>query len=262
MAWFHRANAPLRDWPRQRVWIIGASSGIGAELARALLARGARVALSARRREPLVALAQVGARALVLPFDVADGPGWAAAWSALRQQWGGADLVVFCAARYQPERAWEVRAATARATIETNLVSAYQCIETVLPDLMERGAGAIALVASVAGYMGLPRASVYGPTKAALINLAESLYLDLRGRGVGIYLVNPGFVRTPMTAVNTFAMPALIDPDEAALRIVAGFEAGRFEIDFPRRFTRVLRWVSRLPYAVRFPLLRRALGLR
>ena len=103
---------------------------------------------------------------------------------------------MFCAAHYEPERAWEVRTAAARSTIEVNLVSVYCGLETVLPAMLERHGGGVAIVASVAGYLGLPNASVYGPTKAALINLAELLYADLHPRGIGVYLVNPGFVKT------------------------------------------------------------------
>ncbi len=253
-------NPRLRDWTGKRVWLVGASSGIGAALALLLLERGARVALSARSRDALDALGKPYPQSLVLPMDVTRPDAWMQAHGVLVEAWGGADLVVFCAAQYQPERSWEVRAERAGATIAANLTSVYMGLEVVLPPMLARGSGALALVASVAGYMGLPNASVYGPTKAALINLAELLFLDLRPRGLGVYLINPGFVRTPLTARNDFHMPALITPELAATRIVEGLAAGRFEIDFPRRFTRVLRLISRLPYRWRFALLRRALG--
>jgi short-subunit dehydrogenase len=144
--------------------------------------------------------------------------------------------------------------------LASNLGSVYFGLEVVLPALLKRGSGAVALVASVAGYLGLPNATVYGPTKAALINLAELLYLDLRHRGVAVTLIKPGFVQTALTARNKFRMPALITPEEAAGYILAGFAAGRFEIDFPWRFTRVLRLLSHLPYRLRFSLLGRMLG--
>jgi short-subunit dehydrogenase len=258
--WFSSFNPRLRDWPAQRVWLVGASSGIGAALAKGLLERGARVALSARSVDALQALAQPHAGALVLAMDAANPQDWSDGHAKLCAAWGGVDLVIFCAAQYQPERSWQVRSERARSTIATNLSSVYFGLEAVLPAMIERGTGALAVVASVAGYMGLPNATVYGPTKAALINLAELLYLDLRPRGIGVYLINPGFVRTPLTALNDFPMPALILPEQAAERIVEGFERGRFEIDFPRRFTRVVRMLSRLPYRWRFAVLRRALG--
>ena len=107
----------------------------------------------------------------------------------------------------------------------------------MLPALLAQGHGAIGIVSSVAGYRGLPKALVYGASKAALINFAETLYLDLRPRGLGVYLINPGFVKTPLTDKNEFRMPALITAEEAAAEILAGLRAGRFEIHFPRRFT-------------------------
>jgi len=254
-------NPRLRDWTGQRVWLIGASSGIGAALAHELLGRGARVALSARNPQALQAVAERRDNALVLPMDATEAADWEASHAMLRAQWGGADLVIFCAAQYEPERAWEVHADQARRTIEVNLVSVYRGLETVLPAMLERRAGGLAIVASVAGYLGLPNASVYGPTKAALINLAELLYADLHPRGLGVYLINPGFVKTRLTARNAFPMPGLQTPEQAARKIREGFEAGRFEIAFPRRFTVPLRLFGLLPYRWRFFVLQRALGL-
>ncbi len=255
-------NPRLLDWNGLRVWIIGASSGIGAALAQELLGRGARVALSARNREALQEVAAGRDSALVLPMDVTDAAAWEASHALLRAQWGTPDLVLFCVAhaQYEPERAWDVHTPAARAMIEVNLVSVYCGLETVLPSLLERGTGGVAIVASVAGYLGLPNASVYGPTKAALINLAELLYADLHPRGLGVYLINPGFVKTRLTARNAFPMPGLQTPEQAATRIRIGLEQGRFEIAFPRSFTLPLRLFGLLPYRLRFFLLRRALG--
>ena len=258
--WFSPLNPPRRDWHGQRVWLVGASSGIGAALARALLAAGARVALSARTRERLAEVAGRSRNALVLPLDATDPAQWDAGLRTLEAEWKGVDLVIFCSAQYQPERAWDVKAEGVRSMLASNLASVYFGLEAVLPGLMDRGSGGVALVASVAGYMGLPNATVYGPTKAALINLAELLYLDLRPRGIAVTLINPGFVQTALTARNKFRMPALITAEEAAAYILAGFAAGRFEIDFPWRFTRLLRLASGLPYRLRFPLLGRLLG--
>jgi short-subunit dehydrogenase len=127
--------------------------------------------------------------------------------------------------------------------------------------MVARRRGHVAIVASVAGYGGLPTAAAYGPTKAALINLAETLYLDLSPRGIGVWIVNPGFVRTPLTDRNEFPMPALISADEAATHIVEGLASGRFEIHFPKRFTRWLRLLRLLPYGLYFRLVRRFTGL-
>jgi len=256
-------NPPLRDWRDRRCWIIGASTGIGAALAEALAARGARVALSSRRREVLEGLASrmAAGRAQVFPLDVRDAPALAQAAQSLVAMWGGIDLVVVMAGDYKPMRAWEVDLADATAMIETNLTGAFNVLAAVTPQLVKQGSGTIALVSSVAGYRGLPKSLVYGPTKAALINLAETMYLDLRPKGLGVCVVNPGFVKTPLTAQNDFRMPALIEPGEAALEIVAGLERGAFEIHFPRRFTGWLKFMRLLPYRLYFPAIRRMTGL-
>ncbi|MYM81027.1 SDR family NAD(P)-dependent oxidoreductase [Duganella sp. FT50W] len=250
-------NTPVRDWTGLRVWVIGASSGIGAALAQEALQAGARVALSARRAERLQSVADAHPQALVAAFDILDQQAWQQRHEQISAEFGGVDLIVFCAAEYRPERSWEIDAGRAAHTLQTNLGSVYTGLTTVLPAMLERGNGRIAIVASVAGYFGLPNASVYGPSKAALINLAELLYVDLRPRGISVHLINPGFVQTPLTAKNEFSMPALQTPQAAARAIRDGISSGRFEIHFPRRFTLALKLVRWLPYRLRFPLIAR-----
>ena len=256
-------NPPIRDWKDRRCWIIGASTGIGAALAGRLAAAGARVALSARRAAPLEEMAARHPRGstLALPLDITDAPALAKAAAKLGKAWGGVDLVVLMAGEYKPMRAWDLDLAAARTMVDTNLMGAFNVLAAVVPRLVEKGSGTIALVSSVAGYRGLPKSLVYGPTKAAVINLAEALYLDLRPKGIGVCVVNPGFVRTPMTDQNDFKMPALIEPGEAAEEIVAGLARGEFEIHFPKRFTRFLKLLRVLPYSRYFPAVRKATGL-
>ena len=256
-------NPPIRQWKDRRCWIIGASTGIGAALAEQLAARGARVAVSARRAEPLAMLAARfgNSGALALPLDITDAAALERAAAKMSAAWGGNDLVVVMAGEYKPMRAWELDLAAARTMVEVNLVGCYNVLAAVIPRLVAQGNGTIALVSSVAGYRGLPKSLVYGPTKAAVINLAETLYLDLRPKGIGVCVVNPGFVKTPMTAVNEFKMPALIEPAEAAGEIVSGLEKGEFEIHFPKRFTRWLKLLRLLPYGRYFPAVRKATGL-
>jgi len=262
---FGPLNPPVADWTGRRVWVVGASSGIGAGLARALRARGARVAVSARRADALAALfageAPGAAPPELLPLDVTDAAAVAGACETLRSRWGGIDLVLWVAGAYVPMRAQTYSLETARRILDTNLVSVYSGLAALLPMLLAQRSGGIALVASVAGYSGLPQALAYGPTKAALINLAESLYLDLRPAGIGVYLVNPGYVDTPATAVNSYRMPALISADEAAEATLAGIGAGRFEVHYPRRFTLWLKFARLLPYRLYFALVRRVTGL-
>lgn len=253
-------NVPVRDWRGRRVWLVGASSGIGAALAVTLHARGAEVALSARPSARLDELAGCTA-ALALPCDVTADGALDAAAAQLRETWGGVDHVIYLAAHYVPMRGYELDLAQVRASVETNLLGAYATVAAALPLLAGRAGASLVLVASVAGYRGLPTAVAYGPTKAALINLAETLYLDLEPRGIGVHLVNPGFVRTPLTDRNDFAMPALIEPDEAAEGILAGLARGRFAIAFPRRFTAWMRLLRNLPDWLYFPLVHKATGL-
>lgn len=254
-------NPPVADWRGRRVWVIGASSGIGAATARLLLGKGARVALSARSRQPLEQLAAAAPEAaLALPLDANQAQEVQGALREIVARWGGLDLAVFCAGTYTPLRAFRLDAAPAQEMLRLNLESVVCGLAALLPQLLSQSGG-VALVSSVAGYRGLPNALVYGATKAALINLAESLYLDLAPRGVAVYLVNPGFVKTPLTDRNTFPMPALVSADEAAREILRGIERGRFEIHFPRRFTGLLKLARLLPYPVYFRLARRATGL-
>lgn len=257
-------NPPLPAWRDARVWIVGASTGIGAATAKLLLARGARVALSARSAGRLAALAREAPdpdRACVEPLDFTDSAAVEAAWSRVRSRWEGIDLVLIVAGTHEEMRAWELTDAKARALLETNLHGPIATVAAVVPALLEQGHGTIGLVSSVAGYGGLPKALVYGASKAALINFAETLYFDLRPRGLGVALVNPGFVKTPLTDRNAFRMPFLIEADEAAREIVAGLERGDFEIHFPRPFTRRMKLLNLLPYRWYFAAVRKATGL-
>ncbi|MEO8755323.1 MAG: SDR family NAD(P)-dependent oxidoreductase [Casimicrobiaceae bacterium] len=261
MKLFAPLNPPLPSWPDARIWIIGASTGIGAATARALLAAGARVALSARSADKLHEVAGGNDRALVEPLDFTDTAAVSAAWERIRAQWQRVDLVLIVAGTHQEVRAWELNEKDSRALLEINLHGPINTTGAVVPGLLAQGAGAIGIVASVAGYSGLPKALIYGASKAALINFTETLYLDLHPKGLGVYLVMPGFVRTPLTDKNEFPMPNLISAEEAASEIIAGLRAGDFEIHFPRAFTRKLKFLRLLPYRLYFPLIRKATGL-
>lgn len=253
-------NPAIRDWRGKRVWLLGASSGIGAALARELLRRGARVALSGRKETLLRQVAGDAAGALVLPCDALYPVSMQLASETLLEAWGGIDVALYLAADYQPMRAWELNIEDASRMIDINLRGAVAFACCVVPGLLQQGQGQLAFVASVAGYGGLPKSLIYGPTKAALINFAEALFVDLRPRGIGVRVINPGFVATPLTAANDFKMPALMTPEAAAQATLAGFAGGGFEIDFPRRFTRVMKMVAMLPYRLYFPLVRRITG--
>ncbi|MES2317794.1 MAG: SDR family NAD(P)-dependent oxidoreductase [Pseudomonadota bacterium] len=254
-------NPRISDWNGERVWVIGASTGIGQSCAQLLADLGARVAFSARSTDKLLAGSAGYPSALAVPLDVTDNASVAAACARIVAQWGGIDLVLVVAGGYNEMRADSFDLAAANRMIDLNLRGVFNCLDAVLPLLLRQGCGGIGIVASVAGYGGLPKALVYGPTKAALINLSESLYLDLHPRGIAVYQINPGFVDTPLTAHNDFEMPALMTAQDAAGEMIAGIERGQFHIHFPKRFTNSMRLARLLPYRLYFWLIHKVTKL-
>ena len=256
-------NKPITSWNGRRVWVVGASSGIGAAFARALIGKGARVALSARNAAALAGIAAAGSpdRTLQLPLDVTRPEQIAAAFERINSSWAGLDLAVLLAGSHRAVRAWDLDAVQARILVETNLIGIMNASAVLAPAFCRSSRGAIAVVSSVAGYGGLPSSLIYGATKAALINFTETLYLDLAPRGIAVYLINPGFVKTPLTDRNEFKMPALISVEQAAEEMIKGFEDGKFEIHFPKRFTFWLKLLRLLPYRIYFPLIHKLTGL-
>ncbi len=258
---FAPLNPPFAGYAGRRVWVIGASYGIGEAIARDLMARGAQVALSARKRELLEKLADGNAQAVVAPLDVTDLASVQAVAADLAARWGGVDLVLVVAGTHTEMRAqtWDLTAA--RRLLDVNLFGVLHCIDAALPLLRRAGPGAgIGIVSSVAGYIGLPRSLIYGASKAALINFTESLHGDLRPQGYGVYLINPGFVDTPLTQKNDFKMPALMSAADAARVTLDEVAAGRFEIHYPKRFTRGLKLLRILPYRLQLWAVRRITG--
>ncbi len=246
MHWLKPLNTPLADWRGKKVWIVGASSGIGSATAAALHAQGANVVVSARNAGALEAFVAQHAGAQALPLDAADRAAVHAAAQTLLES-GPLDCVVYCAGHYTAMRGFALDVDDALRHLQVNYEGALFLLDAVIPAMLARGQGHISLVGSVAGFRGLPNSLAYGPTKAALINLAETLYLDLKDRGIGVSIINPGFVQTPLTAGNHFEMPALITPAQAALEILKGWRKGEFEIHFPKRFTLWLKLLRVLP---------------
>ncbi len=253
-------NPPIRQWQGQRVWLVGASTGIGRATAEALHARGAQVIVSARSPAPLHSFVDAHPGAQALPLDSTDRAAVAQAAQTLLAD-GPLDLVVYCAGVYQPMRATDFQLDVMLQHDQVNYVGALYVLDAVLPAMLARRQGHIGLISSVAGFRGLPNSLAYGPTKAALTHLAETLYLDLQDHGIGVSAIHPGFVQTPLTAQNQFHMPALMSPEDAALAMIRGWERGRFEMHFPRRFTGWLKLLRLLPYRLYFPLVKRATGL-
>jgi NAD(P)-dependent dehydrogenase (short-subunit alcohol dehydrogenase family) len=252
-------NPRMKDWSGLCVWLVGASTGIGRATASALHASGAKVVVSARGAAGLDAFVAAHPGAVALPLDVTDAQAVPAATRTVLAL-GPLDCVVYCAGHYQAMDAKHMDLADMLRHNQVNYLGALAVLDAVLPQLLAQPSdrrGHISLMGSVAGYRGLPKSLAYGPTKAALINLAETLYLDLHGAGVGVSLISPGFVDTPLTAQNRFRMPALIGPEQAAREILRGWARGQFEIHFPKRFTFWMKMLQMLPYNAYFAVTRR-----
>jgi NAD(P)-dependent dehydrogenase (short-subunit alcohol dehydrogenase family) len=258
-------NPKITSWAGRTVWLVGASTGIGRATASLLHAKGARVIVSARNREALDRFVTEHPRADALALDATDRAAMKDAVSHIVASHGRIDLAVYCAGTYAPMRATAFDFDVAQRHVEVNYTGALVLLDALLPQLLAQArakqGGHISLVSSVAGYRGLPKSLAYGPTKAALINLAETMHLDLSPLGLGVSVINPGFVETPLTAGNEFRMPALITPEEAAIAIERGFRAGDFEIHFPKRFTLWLKGLRHLGYGAYFAAVRRSTGL-
>ena len=249
----------ISHFSEKRVWVIGASSGIGEACAKALLSQGAKVALSSRRVERLNQIAVNGAKdqSLIIPLDVTDDTKLQDGYKSILDAWGGIDLLLFVSGMYVPLRADHFDYKIAENTIDANLLGPMRAVALVLPEMLKAHSGHIAIVGSVAGYSGLPKALAYGPSKAAIINFCENLYYDLLPTGVSVHMISPGFVATEATAQNDFEMPALITADVAAQEILTGIQKGEFDIHFPKRFSRFLKLLRILPYPIYFWIVRR-----
>ena len=251
-------NPRMVNWQGRAVWLVGASTGIGRATASALHALGAKVVVSARNVGALNAFVDAHPGSIAMPLDVTDARTLQAATHELVAR-GRLDCVLYCAGHYHAMNATRIDLPDMLRHNQINYLGALNLLDAVVPLMLAQAPdartgqrGHISLMGSVAGYRGLPQSLAYGPTKAALINLTETLYLDLHEKGLGVSLINPGFVDTPLTAQNEFAMPALISPDQAAQEILKGWAQGEFEIHFPKRFTRWMKILQLLPYSAFF----------
>jgi short-subunit dehydrogenase len=244
----------LRDWAGRRYWLVGASEGLGRDLALLMSRAGAELVLSARSADRLHELAaELPGRASVVAVDVADPASVAAAAQAA----GPLDGMVYLAGLYWPMRAQEWDAARVEAMCEVNFVGAARVVGHVLPAMVARGSGHVVLTGSLAGFRGLPGAAGYAASKAAIMALGESLYADLRGSAITVQVVNPGFIRTRLTAQNEFRMPFIMEPEAAAARMFAHMGTDRFKTSFPAGFAAFFRLGQFLPDWAWYPLLPR-----
>ena len=229
----------------QRIWLIGASSGIGAELAEELHRRGALIAISARRAEQLDEVS--GGRFATVALDVTEREATRLAAEDVRSALGQIDMVIWCAGYWKTFEATDWQADEFAKHVEVNLLGLNNVIDATVPKMVADKSGHLVCIASVAGYRGLSGGEAYGATKAAQINLLESMRASLSTKNVRVTTVCPGFVRTDMTADNSFPMPFIIDPDEAATSIVDGLEAEKIEIVFPRMMAATMKVARILP---------------
>lgn len=246
----------------RHVLITGASSGIGRSLALKMAVAGWRVSAVARRSERLAGLQHTYPSILPLTADVANQAQTAAAIAHATKINGPVDLAVLNAGIYSPVKAETFAAEQFVQQMQVNYFGIIHCLEHLLAPMLARGSGHIALMGSVAGYRGLPLSAAYGPTKAAIQNLAESLYFDLHPQGVKLQLINPGFVETEATAINDFTMPDLITSDAAAGHIIDGLNRDEFEISFPKSFVRKMKFMRLLPLSLYLRLTAKLTGHR
>ncbi len=239
----------------RRIWLTGASSGIGAALAEHLLASGARLVLSARRVEPLQALAdRYPQQVLVLPGDLGDAQQVREIGEQIAQQWGALDGAILNAGTCEYIDAQHFEAAMVERVLRANLLSASYCIEAALPLLRVGHEPHLVAVASSVTYLPLPRAEAYGASKAGLRYLLQALRIDLAAEGIDVTLVSPGFVDTPLTARNDFAMPMRWSAEKAAAHIAKRLDKRPYEIAFPGPFIAILKLLASLPTGLQLAL--------
>lgn len=238
-------------------WIIGGSTGIGHALALQLAAEGEKLVVSARSEDKLASLKSESVNIETYALDVTDAAAVHEAVDDIEAQFGPITRLIYAAAYWEPGKASAISLEAFRPAYEVNLFGCVAVLEAVLPKMRKRHFGHVALISSVAGYRGLPRAEAYGSSKSAMTYLAESMRLTLKSEGIKVQVITPGFVETPLTSKNDFPMPFLMKADEAARRISKGLKSARFEITFPKRFTWVLKFLSLLPAPLYFALVGR-----
>ena len=242
-------------------WIVGGGSGIGAAVAKLLAQRGWTVAISGRREDKLAEVAKASPAIRPYPLDVTDGEAVASTVSTITAELGRIDLFIFGAVAARGTKAGEYPFDAFASIVDTNYLGVIRVANPLLAQMDRQGGGHFAVIASLAGYFGLPRSAAYSSTKAALIALLETMRTELAPRNIKVRMIAPGFVKSDLTARNDFPMPFLMETEDAARRIVDGLtQSDRFEIAFPRRMVWVMKAIRWLPYPVFFWLMGKMLG--
>lgn len=251
-----------KSFAGKHIWIIGASSGMGKELALELSRRGAVLALSARREDQLQeVMGQCsGAGHMIAPLDAGDPKAMQDGFGKVLENLPKLDSVIFLAAIYSPHDGKKKDIDFIHKTLQINIGGAYNVLDVAVPYFEGKKGGQIVICGSVAGYRGLPSGQPYCSTKAALINLCESLRVELKPSSIDVKVISPGFVKTPLTDKNTFPMPMMIEADEAARHIADDLLTNKFEIHFPKRFTYIMKIIKLLPNWIYLPLIAKVRG--
>ena len=233
---------------QKKIWITGASSGIGKALAEKFASQGWKVAVSARRKEILDEMAN-NKNIFSYPLDVTNQNEINDVFTKIIKNFGNIDLCVFSSGTYDPKLEKEININQNKFVMETNFFGVLYCIKAVEKYFKNIRNGHISIVSSIAAYRGLPNSSGYGPSKAALTNLAESLYFDFKKYNIRVSLISPGFIKTPLTDKNEFPMPFIKTAEFAADKMYDGLtKSNSFEIHFPKELTLFLKFLRILPY--------------
>jgi len=245
---------------QKKVWITGASSGIGKAVAEKFAKEGWKVAVSARRKEILDSMAN-NQNITSFPLDVVSKEGCINVFESIISKFNTIDLCIFCSGTYERKLEQDINIENMKLTMEVNFFGTVNCVKAIEKYFKNRKNGHISIVSSIAGYRGLPKSSGYGPSKAALSNLAESLYFDFKRHNIKVSLISPGFIKTPMTDKNEFHMPFIKSPEFAADKIYDGLiKSNAFEITFPKQLTIIFKFLKILPNKIYLFLVSKILG--
>ncbi len=247
----------------KKIWITGGSTGIGKALALKFAKEGWQVAISARRENLLNQICESNKNISSFPLDVTDKQKCKEVFDEILNKYQNIDICFFSTGTWDPKKEKDIDIEQIEKTITVNFFGTVNCIKAVEKYFKTKKNGHISIVSSIAGYRGLPNSTGYGPSKAALNNLAESLYFDFEKHNVRVSLISPGFIKTPMTDKNNFKMPFLKTPEFAAEKIYNGLVKGSsFEIDFPKELTIILKILKILPNKIYLYLIKKLTKLQ
>ena len=242
----------------KKIWITGASSGIGKALAIKFASEGWQVAISARRKELLDELSKINPNIFSFPLDVTNSESCSQVFEDILNKFSNIDLCVFSTGTYDPKTEKQINLEQIENVMKVNFFGTLNCIKAVESDFKNKRKGHVAIMSSVAGYRGLPNSSGYGPSKAALINLSESLYFDFKRYEIRVSLISPGFIKTALTDKNNFKMPFIKSPEYAADKIYNGLiKSDSFEIAFPKELTIIMKIFKILPNKIYLYLIKK-----